>query len=170
MSVEDKLTNVAVRRILTSLWVDITLVNVRTTGGVVYVSGHLKRMTSSHNQFDQLGLREMDMRLRKIRGVRDLKYRFDNWRRNVDGGCIHFNDATQNTRTNTLSSGAQSSASLSGPMSRASLASSTSRCLRSCLHCQSRSATHAKLSQAVYELGCGTSRAGFALFVRLRPR
>ena len=86
MSVEDKLTNVAVRRILTSLWVDITLVNVRTTGGVVYVSGYLKRMTASHTQFDQLGLREMDLRLRKIRGVRDLKYRLDNWRRNVDGG------------------------------------------------------------------------------------
>ena len=43
MSIEDKLTNVAVRRILTSLWVDITLVNVRTTGGVVYVWYHPKK-------------------------------------------------------------------------------------------------------------------------------
>jgi hypothetical protein len=83
VSVEDKLINVAVRRILASLWVDITLVQVRTTSGVVYVSGLLKRMTASHQEISDTVLREMDIRLRKISGVRDVKYQLLNWERKL---------------------------------------------------------------------------------------
>ena len=85
MSVEDKQINVAVRRILTSLWVDITLVQVRTTAGVVYLSGMLKRMTASHQSLSDTVLREMDIRLRKISGVRDVKYQLLNWERKNTG-------------------------------------------------------------------------------------
>jgi hypothetical protein len=83
VSVEDKIINVAVRRILTSLWADITQVQVRTTGGVVYLSGMLKRMTASHQDFSDTVLREMDIRLRKITGVRDVKYQLVNWERKL---------------------------------------------------------------------------------------
>jgi hypothetical protein len=83
VSVEDKLINVAVRRLLTSLWVDITQVQVRTTAGVIYLSGHLQRMTASHQDFSDTVLREMDIRLRKISGVRDVKYQLDNWERKL---------------------------------------------------------------------------------------
>ena len=69
-------------------WVDLTLVSVRATRGVIHLTGHLQRMTASHNDFNQSGLREIDVRLRHIRGVRDAKYRLDNWRRNVDGGWL----------------------------------------------------------------------------------
>ena len=85
MSVEDKQINVAVRRLLTSLWVDITLVQVRTTAGVVYLSGMLKRMTASHQSLSETVLREMDVRLRKITGVRDVKYQLVNWERKLTG-------------------------------------------------------------------------------------
>lgn len=83
MSVEDKLTNVAVRRILTSCWVDITQVTVRTTGGVVYLIGTIKRMTASHQDLSESVLREMDLRIRKLGGVRDVKYQLDNWERKL---------------------------------------------------------------------------------------
>ncbi|MCG3149723.1 MAG: hypothetical protein PCFJNLEI_03188 [Verrucomicrobiae bacterium] len=83
MSVEDKLTNVAVRRILTSCWVDITRVQVRTTGGVVYLVGTIQRMTASHQDLSDTVLREMDQRIRKLGGVRDVKYQLDNWERKL---------------------------------------------------------------------------------------
>jgi len=83
MSVEDKLTNVAVRRILTACWVDITQVQVRTTGGVVYVTGHIERMTASHRDLSESVLREMDTRIRQLGTVRDAKYQFDNWDRKL---------------------------------------------------------------------------------------
>jgi hypothetical protein len=83
VSVEDKLTNVAVRRILTSIWVDITKVHVRTTDGVIYLGGHLQRMTASHQELSETTLREMDSRLRKIATVRDVKYQLDNWDRKL---------------------------------------------------------------------------------------
>ena len=68
------------------MWVDITQVSFRCTGGVLYLGGHLQRMTASHAEMYLPALREMDQRLRKIRDVRDVKYRFDNWHRNADGG------------------------------------------------------------------------------------
>jgi hypothetical protein len=86
MSVEDRVMVVAARRVLTAMWVDITQISVRTTRGVVYLTGHLQRMTASHSDFTPTSLREIDQRLHQIRGVRDVKYRLDNWRRNVDGG------------------------------------------------------------------------------------
>jgi osmotically-inducible protein OsmY len=83
VSVEDKLTNVAVRRILTSCWVDITQVQVRTTGGVVCLTGTLKRMTASHQELSESVSREIDTRIRKLGGVRDAKYQLDNWERKL---------------------------------------------------------------------------------------
>ncbi len=88
MSVEDRVIAVGVRRILTAMWVDITRVNVRATRGVVYLGGHIQRMTASHAEFQEQTLREMDARLRQIRGVRDVKYRFDNWQRTLTGQWV----------------------------------------------------------------------------------
>jgi hypothetical protein len=79
------MTNAAVRRVLTGLWVDITLVNVSTFSGVLHLSGHLQRMTASHSQMDANGLMELDRRLRSVRGVLDVRYLFDNWQRNSMG-------------------------------------------------------------------------------------
>jgi hypothetical protein len=67
------------------MWVDITQVNVRATRGVLYLTGHLQRMTASHAELAPEALREMDARLRRLPNVRDVKYRLDNWRRGFDG-------------------------------------------------------------------------------------
>jgi hypothetical protein len=85
MSVEDKLTNVAVRRILSALWVDITRVGVRCTGGVVYLTGELIRMTASHPDLSEVTLRDMDLQIRRLSGVRDVRYQLKNWERKLAG-------------------------------------------------------------------------------------
>ncbi len=94
---EDKEIVAAARRVLTASWVDLTQVSIRATRGVVHVAGHLQRMTVSHNEFTHGGLREIDLRLRAIRDVRDVKYRLDNWRRNVDGGWLATPDGENAT-------------------------------------------------------------------------
>jgi hypothetical protein len=66
------------------LW--LAQLTFRTTRGVLYVGGRLQRITASNNEMYQAALREMDLRLRAIRDVRDVKYRLANWQRNVDGG------------------------------------------------------------------------------------
>jgi len=75
--------NAGVRRVLTTQWVDITKVSVSSVSGIVYLTGHLVRMTASHSEFSEGGLRELDSRVRKVPGVRDVKYRFDNWERKL---------------------------------------------------------------------------------------
>lgn len=67
------------------MWVDITQINIRVTRGIVYLSGHLVRMTASHSEFDPQNLRELDSRLRRIREAQDVKYRLSNWQRNLHG-------------------------------------------------------------------------------------
>jgi hypothetical protein len=85
VSVEDRVITVAVRRVLTAMWLDITQVRVRVTRSVVYLTGHAQRMTASHIELTPEILREMDTRLRRLPNVRDVKYRLDNWRRYLDG-------------------------------------------------------------------------------------
>ncbi len=97
VSFEDKLTNVAVRRLLTSHWVDITLVNVRTVGGVVYLRGYLKRMTASHQEFHESTLRELDSRLRRVPTVRDVKYQLDNWERKLTAQWVEIRNSPLTT-------------------------------------------------------------------------
>ena len=97
VAVEDNLVVVAARRALTAMWVDITQISFRCTRGVLYLGGTLQRMTVSNNQFHNAALREMDARLRKINDVRDVKYRFANWQRNIDGGWTNGEFATSVT-------------------------------------------------------------------------
>ena len=80
MSIEDKVIKVAVRRVRSVMWLDITCVNVRVTRGVVYLTGHLQRMTASHSDFSEPTLRELD--------ARDVKYRLSNWRRKPQGRVV----------------------------------------------------------------------------------
>jgi hypothetical protein len=85
VSVEDRVITVGVRRVLTAMWADITLVNVRTTRGTVYLTGQFQRMTASHAELTPQAMREMDLRLRRLPHVRDVKYRLSNWQRNLQG-------------------------------------------------------------------------------------
>jgi hypothetical protein len=88
VSVEDKQINAAARRVLTSLWVDITQVHVSTTRGSLRVSGHLQRMTATHADLTETNLVEIDRRLRSVPGVRDVQYALDNWQQTLQGQWI----------------------------------------------------------------------------------
>jgi hypothetical protein len=82
---DDKAINAAARRVLTSLWVDITQVLVSTTRGNVRISGHLERMTASQSEFHEAALTEMDRRVRAVSGVRSVQYALDNWQQTMQG-------------------------------------------------------------------------------------
>ncbi len=69
---------VAIRRILVSCWVDITMVSVRATNGNVYLSGTLQRMTQDHREMLSGQLKRLDLSIRSVRGVRNVYYNFNN--------------------------------------------------------------------------------------------
>lgn len=85
MPIGDKETNAAARRVLSSMWVDITRVHISTVRGTIYVRGFLQRMTASHADLDPSTLAEMDRRLRALSGVRGVQYALDNWYYTLNG-------------------------------------------------------------------------------------
>jgi hypothetical protein len=88
MPLEDNLITVSVRRVLTSSWVDITAVNIRTTRGVVYITGMLQRMTYQHADMYPKMLQHLDLTVRNLPGVRDVKYNLNNWEQNLHGAWL----------------------------------------------------------------------------------
>jgi hypothetical protein len=93
MSVEDNQITVAVRRRLVSAWVDVTRLNVRTTRGVVYVSGYIKRMTHEHSEMYPKLLHQLDLSLRSLKDVRDVRYNLENWERSTFGSWLPLTPA-----------------------------------------------------------------------------
>ena len=85
MSYEDNQIQVAIRRILTSCWVDITAVNIRVTHGNVYLAGTLQRMTKDNREMLPGQLKRLDMSIRSLRDVRAVYYNFENLSYSVFG-------------------------------------------------------------------------------------
>ena len=85
VSYEDNQIQVAIRRILTSCWVDITAVNIRVTHGNVYLSGTLRRMTKDNRDMLPGQLNRLDLSIRSLRDVRAVYYNFENLSYSVYG-------------------------------------------------------------------------------------
>lgn len=79
MAAEDNNITAAARRILSSYWVDLTRLHVRTTRGTIYISGTFKRMTFEHAEMDERMLRQIDGDLKMIDKVRTVIYDLLNW-------------------------------------------------------------------------------------------
>ncbi|GEM_PF-3323396 len=79
MAAEDNNITAAARRILSSYWVDLTRLNVRTTRGAIYISGTFKRMTFEHAEMDERMLRLIDSDLKMLDKVRTVNYDLLNW-------------------------------------------------------------------------------------------
>jgi hypothetical protein len=90
VSVQDYRVNAEVRRLLVSRWVDVSLLQVGTTNGVVYILGHLDSTTEdptrrvgdarpvgSGERVLQLAVL-LDKDLRRVRDVRDVVFKLDN--------------------------------------------------------------------------------------------
>ena len=111
MSVQDYRVNAEVRRLLVSRWVDVSLLQIGTTNGVVYILGHLDstmedpgrrvRVPGPNERILRLAM-TLDKDLRRVRDVRDVVFKLDNvmkrggrWR-TADGGTV--TDRTQERR------------------------------------------------------------------------
>jgi hypothetical protein len=78
----------AVRIILTRLRLDATTVLVQFDRGTLLISGRLQHIFSLEGRRSELNrelLHEMDRRIRRIDGVRQVGYALENWALNSDG-------------------------------------------------------------------------------------
>ena len=86
MAIKDFQINSHVRGILARHWIDTTLITVMTIRGVVFLQGSLRKITAGSAQ-DEIGealLATMEMEMKHIKGVRQIVYRLEDWRK--DGG------------------------------------------------------------------------------------
>jgi len=89
MSVQDYRINAEVRRHLVSRWVDVSVLRIGTTNGVVYVMGRLdtslddpvRRQRQAHDESLNRILRlviQIEREIRRLRDVRDVVFKLDN--------------------------------------------------------------------------------------------
>lgn len=86
MAVKDFQINSRVRGILARHWIDTNLITAMTIRGVVFLQGRMKKITMIPGQ-EEVGeetLASMELEMRHIKGVRQIVYRLDDWRK--DGG------------------------------------------------------------------------------------
>jgi len=112
VSSQDYRINAEVRRLLVSRWVDVSLVQIGTTNGVVYLMGTFEPLVEDALQrVGQVRERDpaqrvlrllllVDKELRRMRGVRDVVLNFRNvrrkggiWRVRGPQGDVYLQDA-----------------------------------------------------------------------------
>ena len=116
MSSQDYRINAEVRRMLVSRWVDVSLLQIGTTNGVVYLMGSFEPLVEDALQrLGQVQERDpaqrllrllllVDKELRRLRGVRDVVLNFRNvrrkggvWRVHGSLGSVHVLDGDRST-------------------------------------------------------------------------
>jgi hypothetical protein len=81
----DKEVTVGVRKILVKNWVDIAKVRIRVTKGVAILTGTIaKTYAADDANVDPKFLSSVDQGLQTVKGLRRIRYQFDNWTK--DGG------------------------------------------------------------------------------------
>lgn len=71
--------NCAVRRVLVRHWIDLGKLILRTTGGIVNLSGALEKICKSNEDLNPGLLIEITSELRRIPCVRRVNMGFTNW-------------------------------------------------------------------------------------------
>ena len=74
-----------IRQVLTGCWVDTAAIQIRVTNGKVYLAGTIQPVTRNQRDLQPQQLQLLDANLRKLRGVRDIKYNFSNWEAGLRG-------------------------------------------------------------------------------------
>lgn len=77
-------TNCAVRRVLVRHWIDLGKISLRTTNGVVSLSGELLRLSHGGNALTPASLLQITSELSGVPRVRRISVNFTNWA-NVNG-------------------------------------------------------------------------------------
>lgn len=71
--------NCAVRRVLVRHWIDLGKISLRTTQGVVWLSGALAKLPKVSSEITPATLLEMITEIRRIASVRRVQTNFSNW-------------------------------------------------------------------------------------------
>lgn len=76
----DLTINCRVRRALVRHWIDLGKISVRTTCGVVWLSGSLDRLPNSGTDLDTKAVESVLAEIKRVPDVRRIQSNFDNWR------------------------------------------------------------------------------------------
>ena len=71
--------NCRVRRVLVRHWIDLGRISVRTTSGVVRLSGALVRLPSAGTPLGPASVAGIVTELRRVQDVRRIQATFENW-------------------------------------------------------------------------------------------
>ena len=84
---DDVKLNSQVRKVITACRIDLAMLRIRVTRGIVHLSGNIKRMGEDRRgpEENESSLEKLDRQLRTLPGYRGITYTFDNWRREPTG-------------------------------------------------------------------------------------
>jgi hypothetical protein len=71
--------NCQVRKVLVRHWIDLGKVSMRTTRGVVHLSGELRKLYHAREELNTALVLTLVSEIRRIRNVRRVNTDFDNW-------------------------------------------------------------------------------------------
>jgi len=84
---DDVKLNSQVRKVITACRIDLAMLRIRVTRGIVHLTGSIKRMGEDRRnpEENESSLERLDAQLRTLPGYRGITYTFDNWRREPTG-------------------------------------------------------------------------------------
>ena len=84
----DHRISTAARQALTRLRIDTNMIMIRSSRGVLSLSGRLQYKFATEGRSPELGyelLRELDRQLNRMEGVTRVEYSFENWAHHSEG-------------------------------------------------------------------------------------
>lgn len=84
---DDRQMLILVRKLITSNWIDVSLVRIRVIRGVINLQGHVEKVGGRPDEKEgtEAGMRKLDDELHALKGFRGIAYFFDNWIREPTG-------------------------------------------------------------------------------------
>ena len=97
---DDVKLNAKVRKVIAACRVDLAMIRIRVTRGIVHLSGSVKRMGEGHNdpKENSAALEKLDALIRTLPGYRGINYTFDNWRREPTGAWQYTGASSKQKR------------------------------------------------------------------------
>jgi hypothetical protein len=97
---DDVKLNAKVRKVIASCRLDLSLLRVRVTRGIVHLSGSVTRMGEDKGdpEANEASLERLDAQLRTLPGYRGINYTFENWRREPTGTWLYTGKRVKGSR------------------------------------------------------------------------
>jgi len=95
-SVSDLELNCSVRRIMVRHWIDLGKISVRSTRGVIWLTGDLVKLKNTGEQLTPDKVESLLTEVRQVRGVKRMHARLTNWDADkMEGAVGETNQAPQ---------------------------------------------------------------------------